>query len=88
MVNIGGAKRVFDTQTMLNYFRETQEARIATPGRRFYNYVSAAVILIVMALVFAGLVPLWIFWIAFPMSLVLDALLTRKWVREDALGDY
>ena len=78
---------MLDTQTMLNYFRETQEARIATPGRRFYNYVSAAVILIVMALVFTGLVPLWIFWIAFPMSLVLDALLTRKWVREDALGD-
>lgn len=79
---------MLDTQTMLNYFRETQEARIATPGRRFYNYVSAAVILMVMAMVFAGLVPLWIFWIAFPMSLVLDALLTRKWVREDALGDY
>lgn len=73
---------------MLNYFRETQEARIATPGRRIYNYASAAVILLVTALVFAGLVPLWIFWIAFPVSLVLDALLTRKWIREDALRDY
>ncbi|NKR10612.1 MULTISPECIES: hypothetical protein [unclassified Paenarthrobacter] len=73
---------------MLNYFRETQEARIATPGRRIYNYTSAGVILVVMVLVFAGLTPLWLFWVAFPMSLVLDALLTRKWVREDALRDY
>lgn len=73
---------------MLNYFREIQKARIATRGRRMYNYASAGVILVVMALAFAGLVPLWIFWIAFPMSLVLDALLTRTWVREDALGDY
>ena len=73
---------------MLNYFRETQDARIATPGRRIYNYASAGVILVVMALVFAGLVPLWIFWIAFPMSVVLDALMTRRWIREDALRDY
>ncbi|MBT2536256.1 hypothetical protein [Arthrobacter sp. ISL-69] len=73
---------------MLNYFRETQEARTATPGRRIYNYASTGVILVVMALVFAGLVPLWIFWIAFPVSLVLDAFLTRKWIREDALRDY
>jgi membrane protein implicated in regulation of membrane protease activity len=73
---------------MLNYFRETQEARIATPGRRIYNYASGGVILVVTAFVFGGLVPLWIFWIAFPVSLVLDALLTRKWVREDALRDH
>lgn len=73
---------------MLNYFRETQEARIATPGRRIYKYTSAGVILVVMVLVFAGLTPLWLFWVAFPMSLVLDALLARKWVREDALRDY
>lgn len=73
---------------MLNYFRETQEARAATPGRRVYNYASAGLILVVMALVFAGLVPLWIFWIAFPVSLVLDALLTRRWIREDALRDH
>lgn len=73
---------------MLNYFRETQEARIATPARRIYNYASGAVILVVMALVFANLVPLWIFWIAFPVSIVLDIFLTRKWVRQDALRDY
>lgn len=73
---------------MLNYFRETQEARIATRGRRMYTYASAGVILVVMALVFGGLVPLWIFWIAFPMSLALDAILTGTWVREDALRDY
>ena len=73
---------------MLNYFRETQEARIATPGRRIYNYASGAVILLVMALVFANLAPLWIFWIAFPVSLIMDIFLTRKWIREDALRDY
>jgi membrane protein implicated in regulation of membrane protease activity len=73
---------------VLDYFREAQEARMATPGRRIYNCASAAIILVVMALVFAGLVPLWIFWIAFPVSLGLDALLTRKWIREDALKGY
>ena len=73
---------------MLNSFRETQEARLATPGRRIYTYASAGAIVVVMALVFAGLVPLWIFWIAFPASLVLDALLTRTWIREDLLRDY
>ncbi len=73
---------------MLNFFREAQEARLATPGRRIYNYASGAVILGVVALVFANLAPLWIFWIAFPVSLVLDVFLTRKWIREDALRDY
>jgi membrane protein implicated in regulation of membrane protease activity len=73
---------------MLNYFRERQEALNATPGRRIYNFVSAAVILAVMAGVFAGLAPLWMFWIAFPVSVVLDVFLTRKWIREDALRDF
>lgn len=73
---------------MLTYIRERQEALGATPGRRIYNYVSGAVILGVMALVFAGLGPLWIFWIAFPVSLVLDVFLTRKWMNEDALCAY
>ena len=70
---------------MLNYFRERQEALGATPGRRIYNYASGAVILVVMAMVFSGLLPLWAFWIAFPASLVLDFFLTRSWIREDAL---
>ncbi|WP_426978248.1 hypothetical protein ACQCSU_03210 [Pseudarthrobacter sp. O4] len=73
---------------MLNYFRERQEALGATPGRRIYNYASGAVILVVMALVFAVLAPAWIFWIAFAVSCVLDVFLTRKWIREDALRAY
>jgi membrane protein implicated in regulation of membrane protease activity len=73
---------------MLNYIRERQEALGATPGRRIYNYASGAVILAVMALVFANLAPLWIFWIAFPVSIVLDVFLTRKWIRDDALRGY
>ena len=73
---------------MLNYFREAQESRIATPGRRIYNYASGAAVLVAMALVFANLAPLWIFWITFPMSLVLDVVLTRTWIREDAFRDY
>lgn len=73
---------------MLTYFRERQEALGATPGRRIYNYASGAVILVVMVLVFAGIAPLWIFWIAFPASLVLDFILTRQWIREDALRAY
>lgn len=73
---------------MLNYFRERQEALNATPGRRTYNYASGAVVLAVMALVFAGLVPIWTSWATFAGSLVLDAFLARKWIREDALRDY
>ena len=73
---------------MLNYFRERQEALNATSGRRFYNYASGAVVLVVMALVFVGLVSIWISWATFAGSLVLDAFLTRKWIREDALRDY
>lgn len=37
---------------MLNYFRETQEARFATSARRIYGYVSAGIVMAVMALVF------------------------------------
>jgi hypothetical protein len=43
---------------MLNYFREAQEARFATTARRTYGYVSAGIVVAVMALVFAGLAPL------------------------------
>jgi hypothetical protein len=73
---------------MLNYFHETQEARFATSGRRIYGFISAAFVVVVVALVFAGLVPLWISWATFTVSCVLDALLTRKWIREDALDAY
>lgn len=73
---------------MLNYFRERQEALNATPGRRIYNYASGAVVLVVMALVFAGLASIWIAWATFAGSLVLDAFLARKWIKEDALRDY
>jgi hypothetical protein len=43
---------------VLDYLREAQEARMATPVRRIYDFASAAIILVVMAWVFAGLVPL------------------------------
>ena len=73
---------------MLNYFRETQEARFATPARRMYGYVSTGIVVAVMALVFAGSAPLWIFWATFAASCVLDAVVTRHWIREDALQAY
>jgi hypothetical protein len=73
---------------MLDYFRETQEARFATPARRMYGYLSAGIVVAVMALVFTGLVPLWISWATFAASCVLDAVLTRNWIREDALQAY
>ena len=73
---------------MLNYFREAQEARLATPARRMYGYVSAGIVVAVMALVIAGLAPLWISWATFAASCVLDAVLTRNWIREDALQAY
>jgi hypothetical protein len=70
---------------MLNYFRETQEARFASSARRIYGYVSAGFVVAAVALVFAGLAPEWISWATFAVSCVLDAFLTRKWIREDAL---
>ncbi len=73
---------------MLNYFRETQEARLATSARRIYGYVSAGFVVAVVVLVFADLAPLWISWAIFAVSCVLDAFLTRKWIREDALKAY
>ena len=73
---------------MLNYFRESQEARMATRGRRIYNYGSGAVILAIMAIVIAGLAPVWISWTAFAVSFMLDVFLTRAWIRADALSDY
>ncbi|MET3922922.1 hypothetical protein [Arthrobacter sp. UYEF20] len=73
---------------MLNYFRETQEARFATSARRIYGYVSAGFVVAVVALVFAGLAPIWISWATFAVSCVLDAFLTRTWIRGDALKAY
>ncbi|SDL68388.1 hypothetical protein SAMN04487913_112137 [Arthrobacter sp. ok362] len=73
---------------MLNYFRETQEARFATSARRIYGFISAGFVAAVMALVFTGLAPIWIAWATFTVSCVLDAFLTRKWIREDALEAY
>lgn len=73
---------------MLNYFRERQEALNATPGRRIYNYASGALVLAVMALAFAGLVPVWVSWATLIASLVLDFFLIRNWIRGDALKAY
>lgn len=70
---------------MLNYFRETQEARFGTSARRIYGFVSAGLVVAVMALVFAGLALIWIFWATFAASCILDAFVTSKWIKEDAL---
>ena len=73
---------------MLNYFRETQEARFATRARRIYRYASAGFVVAVGFWVIAGLAPVWTSWTALGASFVLDAFLTRKWIREDALRAY
>ena len=70
---------------MLTYFRERQEALGATPGRRTYNYASGALVLAVMALVIAGLAPIWVSWATLVASCVLDFFLTRTWIREELL---
>ncbi|NYD77613.1 hypothetical protein [Arthrobacter cupressi] len=70
---------------MLNYFRERQQALEVNPQRRAIGYVSGAVVVALMVLVFVGIIPQWIFWAAFAASCVLDITLTRKWVRDDAL---
>ncbi|MGY4544273.1 quinol-cytochrome oxidoreductase complex cytochrome b subunit [Arthrobacter sp. UYNi723] len=73
---------------MLNYIRERQDALGATPGRRIYNYASGALVLAVMALVFAGYAPIWSSWTTLAASCVLDFFLIRKWIRDDALKAY
>ncbi len=73
---------------MLNYFRETQEARFATRARRIYGYVSVGFVVAVGVVVIAGLAPVWTSWTILGVSCVLDAFLTRKWIREDALRAY
>ncbi len=70
---------------MLNYFRETQEARFATSARRMYGYVSAGSVVAAGVWVFASLAPESIFWTILAASFVLDAFLIRKWIRADAL---
>ncbi|CAI3798195.1 hypothetical protein NKCBBBOE_02016 [Pseudarthrobacter sp. MM222] len=73
---------------MRNYFREAQEARLATPARRMYGYISAGIVVAVIAIVFAGLAPIWISWTTFAASCVLDAVLIKRWISEDALQAY
>lgn len=73
---------------MLNYFREAQEARFATSARRIYGYVSAGFVVAAGVLVFAGLAPVWISWTILAVSCVVDAFLTRRWIRDDALKAY
>jgi len=73
---------------LLSYFREWQEARQATLGRRIYGYASSAVLLAVGVWVFLALAPVWIFWATFAATFLLDAFLTRKWVNEDPLRNY
>lgn len=69
---------------MLKYLRERSEARIATPRRRIYNYVSAAILMAVGIWVFSTSEPAWIFLAAVVAVAVFDGFLTSKWVREDA----
>lgn len=70
---------------MLKYLRERSEARIATPGRRIYSYVSAAVLMAIGIWVFSTSAPAWIFLAAVVAVAAFDVFLTSKWVREDAL---
>ena len=70
---------------MLNVFREMQEARFASSARRTYGYASGGFVLATGAFVIAGLAPIRISWATFAVSCVLDAVLTRRWIREGAL---
>ncbi|MEE2522511.1 hypothetical protein V1639_08895 [Pseudarthrobacter sp. J75] len=70
---------------MLNYFREGRESQFATTGRRWYNFLSGAALLVILGLVFMSIAPAWILWIAIPQGIAVDIWLTRKWTREDAL---
>jgi hypothetical protein len=72
---------------MLKYMRERSEARIATPGRRNYNYASAGIMMAVGIWVFSTGAPGWMFLAAVAAVAAFDVFLTSKWVREDALRD-
>ena len=73
---------------MLNYLRERREALHATPARRSFSFASALVICVLIGLGFASLVPQWLVWAALAASYVLDTVLSRKWIRDDALNAY
>ena len=71
---------------MLNNFREAAEARRATPGRRLYGYVSAAIIVVLILAVIFWSMPLWLFIAIVVAGVALDVVLIRRWVNEDLLS--
>jgi uncharacterized membrane protein YhhN len=73
---------------MLNYLRERRDALNATHGRRNYNRISAASLLAFGVLAATLRTPIWVGWAALALSLLVDNLLIRKWIREDALRAY
>ena len=73
---------------MLHFFREWQEASHATPGRRMYHWVSAAVLLGILVWTFVVHVPVWFFPVILVVDSVLYIFLIRKWIRDDLLSAY
>ncbi len=71
--------------TMLHYFHDLREARIATGRRRIYNWISASVFLgVLIALAVSGTHIALIFaFICF--DLIVDTAIVYSWVRRDAL---
>ncbi|MDP9904688.1 hypothetical protein [Arthrobacter bambusae] len=73
---------------MLNYLRERRDALSVTRSRRFYNGVSAALLLAFGAWAAAIHAPTWTAWAALAFALLVEALLVRKWIKDDALQAY
>lgn len=71
---------------LLNYLRESAEARQATNGRRLYGYISAAIIVLLPLAVIFWSIPLWLFFVIVVASVALDIVLIRKWINEDLLN--
>lgn len=73
---------------MLHYLREMRDASYATRGRRIYVRISAVLLLAIGACAAILQAPTWVVWAALALSLLVDFLLIRKWIRKDALRAY
>lgn len=73
---------------MLHYLRERRDALNATRERRIYKRIAAALLLAVGVCAAVLQAPTWVGWAALALSLLVDTLLIRKWIRKDALRAY
>lgn len=66
------------------FLREYSDTHSATLGRRIFGYVIGAIIVGLAVAAILGAVPAWLFWVVVVVELLVDIVLTRRWMREDS----